>query len=101
MNPRTILLTVATLIIAFGVYEYFFAAPSDQPPLSTVETASESVAQVQFQDLVSKLTPITFHTDIFSDPAFLSLVSLSTSVTPEAAGRLDPFATIPGMSGTP
>jgi len=94
MKSNTILI-LATLIVAAGAYWYFFTGTGNEPPLTTEVT--ESQAQLQFQILVGQLQPISFNTSIFSDPRFLALVDLTTPITPETAGRPDPFAPVPGV----
>jgi hypothetical protein len=95
-NP-TLLLLVA-LFVAAGTYWYFFQSPAQDAPLTT-SSSSDNAAEQQFQSLVSQLQPISFNTSIFSDPRFMALVDLSTSITPEASGRLDPFAPVSGVAG--
>ncbi len=90
MKSNTMLLILITLLIAGGAYWYFFTGNGDQPPLSV--STSVNRAQTQFQTLVNELKPISFATDLFSDPRFNALVDLATPVTPEPAGRVDPFA---------
>ena len=97
IDSNTILLIVATLIVAAGAYWYFFTGTGNQPPLTA--NVQQNEAQMRFKTLVSELGPITFNTDIFSNQNFMALVDLSTPVAPESAGRLDPFAVIPGVSG--
>jgi len=97
MKSNTIILIIATLIVAAGAYWYFFTGTGNEPPLTT--TLVENEAQMQFQILVSELQPISFNTSIFSEPRFMALINLATPITPEPAGRLDPFAPIPGVSG--
>ncbi len=91
IDSNTIFLIVATLIIAAGAYWYFSANTLNEAPLSASVAANQ--AQTQFQILVSEL-PISFDTAIFSESRFMALVDLTTPVTPEAIGRLDPFASI-------
>lgn len=97
LDSNTILLIVASLIVAAGAYWYFFTGTGNQPPLTA--SVEQNAAQTRFSVLVSELTPISFDTTIFSDPNFAVLVDLSTPIAPESAGRLDPFAAIPGVSG--
>jgi len=97
LDTNTILIIVATLVVAAGAYWYFFTGTGNEPPLSVA--APESATQVRFKLLVSELKPISFITTIFSDARFASLVDLKTPITPESSGRLDPFAVIPGVSG--
>ncbi|MFA6414759.1 MAG: hypothetical protein WC217_00660 [Candidatus Paceibacterota bacterium] len=95
-DTNTILLILATLVVAAGAYWYFFTGTGNEPPLTTVVTQNE--AQSHFKVLVSELTPITFDTAIFSEPSFMALTDLATPVTSETSGRLDPFAAIAGVS---
>lgn len=97
MKPNVITTIVITLIVAAGGYWYFFMGSGNQPPLT--ESSSQNAAQTQFQTLVSELQPISFNTAIFSNPKFTSLIDLTTPVSPEPSGRLDPFASIPGVTG--
>lgn len=96
MKSNTLFIIIVTLAAAGLAYWYFFAG-TEQPPLS--ETVSASGAQTRFQALVSELQPISFATDIFSDARFNALVDLTTPISPETIGRLDPFASVPGVSG--
>ncbi|MEK7114394.1 MAG: hypothetical protein AAB850_02485, partial [Patescibacteria group bacterium] len=91
MKPNTVTLIVITLLIAAGAYWYFFTGTGNLPPL-TVTSAQVSQAQTQFQMLVSQLQPISFNTALFSDARFNALIDLTTPVSPETPGRLDPFA---------
>ena len=91
MKPNTVTLIVITLLIAAGAYWYFFTGTGNLPPL-TVTSAQVSQAQTQFQMLVSQLHPISFNTALFSDARFNALIDLTTPVSPETPGRLDPFA---------
>ena len=97
IDSNTLFLIIATLVIAGGAYWYFSTQTGNQPPLTA--TTSENPAQTQFKMLVSELQPISFDTSIFSDPRFMTLTDLATPITPEASGRLDPFAPIQGVSG--
>lgn len=97
MKPNTIILIIATLIVAAGAYWYFFTGTGNEPPLTVIST--ENPAQVRFQTLMSQLRPIAFDTGIFDNSSFMALVDLATPITPETIGRLDPFASVPGVSG--
>lgn len=92
-NSNTVLLIIATLIVAAGAYWYFSTGTGNEPSLSA-DSAPENAAQIQFRALVSTLQPISFDTAIFSDPRFDALVDLTTPITPEPLGRPDPFANL-------
>lgn len=93
MKSNAILIGIVTVIIAAGVYWYFFTGTGNQPPLSATDTSTNQ-AQTQFQTLVSELQPISFDTSIFSDAHFNALADLTTPISPEGTGRLDPFAAV-------
>jgi len=95
MKSNTVILIIATIIVALGAYWYFFTDTGNEPPL--VAGSGENQSQLQFQMLVSELQPISFNRDIFSDPRFMALVDLATPIAPETAGRLDPFAPVAGI----
>ena len=93
-NSNTTLIIIVTIIVAAGAYWYFFTGAGNQPPLSS-STKSYNLSQTQFQTLVNELS-ISFNTAIFSNAHFGALVDLTTQISPESAGRLDPFAPIEG-----
>ena len=95
MKSNTTFLIIATLIVAAGAYWYFFTGTGNQPPLST--SAPTNQAQLQFETLAGEL-PISFDTSIFSDARFNALVDITTPVSPESVGRLDPLAPIAGVN---
>ncbi len=98
MKSNTTLVIILTLVIAAGAYWYLSTSSGNQQPL-TSSNPTENAAQTQFQSLVSELTPISFNTAIFSDPRFAALIDLTTPISPESSGRLDPFAPVPGVTG--
>lgn len=98
MKSDYITLGILTLILAGGIYWYFFTNSNNQAPL-TATALTQNDAQTQFQTLLGELRSISFNTSIFSDQRFAALVDLSTPVAPEPPGRLDPFASVPGITG--
>ena len=97
-SNTTLLLIIATLIVMAGAYWYFFTGTGNKPPLST-RSAPTNQAQRQFETLVSELQLISFNTSIFSDVRFNALVDITTPVSPEPIGRLDPLSPISAVSG--
>lgn len=95
MKTNPVTLIIVTLVVAAGAYWFTSTGKGEQPALTT--SSSQNAAQTQFQVLVSELKPISFNSAIFSDPNFMSLVDITTPVTPETPGRIDPFAPIPGV----
>ncbi|MCX6786316.1 MAG: hypothetical protein NTU85_00645 [Candidatus Kaiserbacteria bacterium] len=97
MKSNTLIIIIITLALAAGAYWYFFMGTGNQPPLSADTTVNQ--AQTRFRTLASKLQPVSFNIGIFSDARFNALVDITTPVSPETIGRLDPFAAVSGVSG--
>lgn len=100
MKSNTIILIVITLVIAAGAFWYFGGQQGTEAPLTEAIPALDNPAESQFQVLVSQLQPISFNMEIFSDPRFTALVDLTTPITPESSGRVDPFAAISGAGAS-
>ena len=96
MKSSTTIITITALIVAALAYWYFFTGTGNQSPLTA--STSENPAQTQFRTLISEL-PTSFNTNIFSDARFNALVDLTTQISPESTGRLDPFAPVQGTGG--
>lgn len=94
MKRNTLILTTAIALLATLGYWYLINADEVEPTLSASTPTNQ--AQMQFEKLISDLRPISFDTDIFSDPRFNALVDLTTPIAPETFGRLDPLAPLPG-----
>lgn len=91
-STTTFIISTIALIVAGIAYWYFFTDTGNQPPLSTDVPANQT--QMQFEMLVGELQPISFTVGIFSDARFNALVDITTPVSSESYGRLDPLAPI-------
>ena len=101
MKSNPSIFIIVSLVVAGAAYWYFFTGNTgNQPPL-TASTPSSllSEAPTKFQTLVTQMQSLSVHTAIFSDPRFAALVNLATPIAPEASGRQDPFALVPGVKG--
>ncbi len=96
MKSNIIILVVATLVIAAWAFWYYSTRTGNEPSLSV--SAEGNQAQTRFQTLVRELQAVSFDTSIFSDPRFMALIDLTTPIVSEVAGRVDPFAPVPGVS---
>lgn len=96
MKSKTIPIIISALVVAAGLYWYFFTGTGNEPSLTV--TTSENSSQTKFKLLISEL-PTSFNTAIFSDPRFNALVDLTTQISPESSGRPDPFAPVAGVGG--
>jgi hypothetical protein len=89
---------ILTLLLAAGAYWFFFTG-GEQPAITTTASSLEAPVDTSFPVSASELQSISFKTDIFDDTRFTSLIDLTTAVTDEQKGRLDPFAVVPGVTG--
>lgn len=94
MQRNTLLLTTVVALAAMLGYWYLISADETEPTLSA--SALTNQAQMQFEKLIGELRPISFNTGIFSDPRFNALADLTTPISPESFGRLDPLAPLSG-----
>ena len=95
-SANTLFIVLTALIASGGAYWYYQMANEAGPTLT--RDNDQNVAQVQFQTLVTELEPISFDTSVFSDPRFIALTDLTTSIAPEQSGRTDPFAPVAGVA---
>lgn len=92
---------IALGVVVLGAAAYFFLgnAAADEATVSVLD-ANVTGPEATFINLADELDPITFDSSVFSDPRFTSLVDIHTAIVPEASGRRDPFAPIPGVQVT-
>jgi hypothetical protein len=98
MKSNSIIFIVSIIILAAAGYWYFTSSSGNDLPL-TASAPVGTEGQSQVQAFISQLQSLSFNTAIFSDPKFTALQDLTTPIAPEASGRLDPFAPIPGVTG--
>lgn len=94
MSRNTILLIVSAAVVALGLGYYFLFFNSSAATALTSDGNDVSDAELSFIALVSRLDPITFNTELLSDPRFTSRQDIRTTIIPEVSGRKDPFAPI-------
>lgn len=93
-------ISIAAGIVVLGVAAYFLWMRPDTQESVTVGAGPSSLAQATFLTLASQLGPISFNAEVLSDPRFTALVDIKTLIEPEADGRTDPFAPLPGVALT-
>lgn len=96
LNMNNVLIAIGAIVVAGFAYWFFFTDTGNETPITATLAGSES--QGRFESLVRQLGPISFKTDVLSDPRFRALVNLATPVATELSGRVDPFAPISGVS---
>ncbi|HRH55262.1 MAG TPA: hypothetical protein PK609_00115 [Candidatus Paceibacterota bacterium] len=91
------IIALVVVVVGAGVYFIWMREPAT-PNVSIDDTlSSANEAQASFLILAEQLEPVAFDASILSDPRFLALVDIQTIIVPEAAGREDPFARLPGV----
>lgn len=78
---------IVVLLLAFFGYSIFFSPEPAAP-------ATEEVSDPVLVDTAEELSGITFRQDLFSMPAYKSLVDWSVTLPAEQGGRRNPFAPI-------
>lgn len=95
MNKSTgILVFIGLLVLAAAAYVLMTRQKDDV--LSATPPPS-SAAEMQFLSLTREIDPVEINTAILSDPRFNRLIDIRTDILPEASGRQDPFAPLPGL----
>jgi hypothetical protein len=98
MTRNSILLLISIIIVfGGGIYYFFFFDQSSGPALVGGAPAATD-AEMSFIALVGRIDPITFDTRLLSDPRFTNRTDIRTTVLPESAGRVDPFAPFSGTA---
>lgn len=97
-NSNMLLIVLGVVLVGAAVY-WFYSPPGGSAATALSSSgAPASSAEQTFINLAAELDPINFPTAIFSNPRFMNLNDTRTSLTPEDAGRPDPFAPLPGIA---
>jgi hypothetical protein len=89
---------IAGAIVVLGLVAYFVWMRPSSGETITITDGPVSSAQAVFLQLADQLEPITFDARVLADPRFIGLVDIKTTIVPEASGRNDPFAPLPGIA---
>lgn len=90
---KMLVLVAVLIVIGIGYYAYSSSSSSSAPLLGTSDTAPTPEA-AQLLSILSDLKTIQLNGAVFNDPAFRSLTDFGVVLTPESAGRRDPFAPV-------
>lgn len=96
-TKSNIILSIAAALTFVGAVYYYFFYNKDTGA-AVVAASPASNAELDFVNLTGQISSISFDAHIFSDPRFTRLVDIHTIVVPEASGRRDPFAAVPGAA---
>jgi len=94
-NP--ILGAILVIVLAAAWWYFWGNQGSDEAVLSETETSGFEVAQVRGSEVISlleTLRSLKLDTEVLKDPNFAILKDLELPISPEAAGRNNPFAPI-------
>jgi len=99
MNKKTIIIIgVVVLVLIFG---YLYMTGTSTPKTSgNLIPGSDSFGGVGSAELslLNQMKFFRIDATLFKDPAYLSLLDYSVTISPQGVGRPNPFAPIPGVS---
>jgi hypothetical protein len=90
---KIIIIALTLFVVAFVGYRLFTMTP-DASLSTDLSSPTTEVAGQDILTLVEKLKLITIDESVFSSPTFSNLKDFSSEITPEAQGRVNPFAGI-------
>ena len=88
---KLVLMGLAGVVIA-GMVWYSFLRDDDTALLETQDLTQATEVDGEIVSTLLQLRAVSLSGTIFSDPAFQGLKDFSTPITPEPAGRPNPFA---------
>ncbi len=83
-------------LIVLAAAAYLLMSGKEGSVLQASATPS-SAAEMQFLSLTQQIDPVEIDTSILGDLRFTRLIDIRTDILPEASGRTDPFAPLPGL----
>ncbi len=92
---------IALVIVVVGAGMYYMWGRPSTGSVVTADVTPQSSVEATFLGLASELDTVTLDASLFSDVRFLSLKDIHTTIIAEPAGRRDPFASLPGITGSP
>lgn len=90
LSRTTIMLIVLGMLVLAAV-AYTLLGGTETAEVVSVDGVATSESEANFVTLAGELGSIEFDTRVLSDPRFLILANIHTSITPEPQGRPDPF----------
>lgn len=94
-NKKNIIIIVAVIVIAALAFYYMSSSPSATD--TGLQSNSANAVGASEIALLNQVEALRIDTTFFNDPAYKSLVDYSVAITPEAVGRPNPFAPVPGV----
>jgi hypothetical protein len=99
---KNIIIFVVLLIGIFFSYRYFFGSPSGSEVVTVASPSGELMGSTgagvgdDILPVLLAIKSIRLDNSFFTDPAFNSLQNFGVQLTPEEAGRDNPFAPLIG-----
>ena len=90
-DNKTYIILVLLAVVGIWFYMAYFSKPSSSPTLSeqTLSPLSQDILTT-----LASLNTIKLDNTIFTDPLFTSLTDYGVPISPQNAGRRNPFAPI-------
>lgn len=100
-NKKNVLILLALVLLGAGVYYFYFRTVPDTS-LDVVANGQVNIKEIEtsatrFLSALNQLEAIKLDGKFFSNSAYLKLVSFSVPVSPQSAGRDNPFAPVSGL----
>ena len=99
-NSAKILIAVIVLALIGGGAYYFYSSDTVPIPLEASGANGTGSVGQDILDLVSRLDAVKIDPSLFSAPLFANLKDIEVPITPEVAGRGNPFDPIGVETGT-
>ena len=94
------ILIVTLIVVIIGAGAYYLNKGNSKGVITTTAPPG-SPTEATFLGFASELDTVSFNTTIFTDPRFMALEDIHTSVVNELAGRRDPFGQLVGLISAP
>jgi hypothetical protein len=102
-HSGTIVALALLLIGAFAAYDYFSlqyvrgAGPDEGNPLTSEASLEDELFSPEQLAMLKKIEDLKLDDAIFNDPIFRTLQDWTVDLGSVKAGRINPFAPLPGM----
>ena len=94
-DTKKILIAVPILLLAlYFAYTTFFATPAEAPDSMAVDGGSSEILGQDILIMVERLPGISIDKSVFSGVALTHLQDFSSTITPEAQGKSNPFVPV-------
>lgn len=100
-SKATYILLAIIAVVTLGLFFYFQGTPNDDATSSLTSVGTDGSANAQevgarVINILNQINSLKIDGEIFSDPAYMTLVDYTITVPEQNVGRPNPFAPLPG-----